>query len=152
MASTIGSAISSISATPRRSSVATAVNGISSLKSVSFSSRRKSLPSIRLQPAPLRFRISCAVLWVLILEQAKQETVDKVCEIVKNQLALADNIIVAGSSKFSELGADSLDTVEIVMRLEETFEINVDEASAQNIATVQDVADLIEKLAAEKSA
>lgn len=38
------------------------------------------------------------------------------------------------------------------MRLEETFEINVDEASAQNIATVQDVADLIEKLAAEKSA
>ncbi|XP_020114462.1 acyl carrier protein 2, chloroplastic-like [Ananas comosus] len=143
MASTIGSAISSISATPRRSSVATAVNGISSLKSVSFSSRRKSLPSIRLQPAPLRFRISCA---------AKQETVDKVCEIVKNQLALADNIIVAGSSKFSELGADSLDTVEIVMRLEETFEINVDEASAQNIATVQDVADLIEKLAAEKSA
>nr|CAD1829643.1 unnamed protein product [Ananas comosus var. bracteatus] len=143
MASTIGSAISSISATPRRSSVATAVNGISSLKSVSFSCRRKSLPSIRLQPAPLRFRISCA---------AKQETVDKVCEIVKNQLALADNIIVAGSSKFSELGADSLDTVEIVMRLEETFEINVDEASAQNIATVQDVADLIEKLAAEKSA
>jgi acyl carrier protein len=37
--------------------------------------------------------------------------VDKVCEIVKKQLALPDHTEVCGESKFSELGADSLDTV-----------------------------------------
>ncbi|VFQ94027.1 unnamed protein product [Cuscuta campestris] len=49
---------------------------------------------------------------------AKPETVDKVCSIVKKQLALADSVSVSGESKFIDLGADSLDTVEIVMGLE----------------------------------
>jgi acyl carrier protein len=43
--------------------------------------------------------------------QAKKDTVDKVCGIVKKQLALAEDAQVSGASKFSELGADSLDTV-----------------------------------------
>ncbi|KAJ4849698.1 acyl carrier protein [Turnera subulata] len=88
-----------------------------------------------------RLRVSCA---------AKTETVNKVCEIVKKQLALAPDVAVTGESKFSALGADSLDTVEIVMGLEEEFDISVEEDSAQNIATVQDAADLIEKLVEQK--
>ncbi|KAK1294364.1 hypothetical protein QJS10_CPA16g01430 [Acorus calamus] len=111
------------------------------LKSVTFSSQRNSYPSIRLQPVSRRFHVSCA---------AKPETVDKVCEIVKKQLALSDDSTVTGSSKFAELGADSLDTVEIVMGLEEEFGITVEEESAQSIATVQDAADLIEKLVEKK--
>ena len=43
--------------------------------------------------------------------QAKPETVHKVCEIVKKQLALPDDSAVSGESKFAALGADSLDTV-----------------------------------------
>lgn len=43
--------------------------------------------------------------------QAKPETVQKVCNIVKKQLALADGTDVTGESKFAALGADSLDTV-----------------------------------------
>lgn len=43
--------------------------------------------------------------------QAKKETVDKVCMIVKKQLAVPDGTPVTAESKFSELGADSLDTV-----------------------------------------
>ncbi|KAL8166627.1 hypothetical protein V2J09_008126 [Rumex salicifolius] len=89
------------------------------------------------QRVPLRLSISCA---------AKPETVDKVCAIVKKQLALPDTSEVTGDSKFTALGADSLDTVEIVMGLEEEFGISVEEESAQNITTVQDAADLIEKL------
>ncbi|XP_072976611.1 acyl carrier protein 1, chloroplastic-like [Typha angustifolia] len=139
MASITGSAIS-ISA-PARKPVQ-AINGITSLRSVSFSSQGKSFPSIR--SAPSRFRIYCSA--------ANQETVDKVCAIVKKQLALPEGTAVTGNSKFSELGADSLDTVEIVMGLEEAFEITVDEGSAQDIATVQDAADLIEKLVGDKSA
>ena len=45
------------------------------------------------------------------LDQAKKETVDQVCDIVKKQLALAEGTEVCGSSKFQDLGADSLDTV-----------------------------------------
>ena len=46
-----------------------------------------------------------------VFVQAKPETVEKVCEIVKKQLALAEGTPVNGESKFSTLGADSLDTV-----------------------------------------
>ncbi|CAK7332867.1 unnamed protein product [Dovyalis caffra] len=110
---------------------------ISSLNSVSLSIGGKSFPSLRLQRGGPGLRITCA---------AKPETVDTVCNIVKKQLALSADTTVTGGSKFSELGADSLDTVEIVMGLEEEFGISVEEESAQSIATVQDAADLIEKL------
>ncbi|CAL9761501.1 unnamed protein product, partial [Musa acuminata subsp. burmannicoides] len=43
--------------------------------------------------------------------RAKPETLEKVCNIVKKQLALPENATVAGHSKFADLGADSLDTV-----------------------------------------
>ncbi|XP_023006385.1 acyl carrier protein 1, chloroplastic-like [Cucurbita maxima] len=82
-------------------------------------------------------QVSCA---------AKPETMDKVVKIVKKQLALDEDSVVNGESKFSELGADSLDTVEIVMGLEEAFKINVEEESAQTITTVQEAADMIETI------
>lgn len=50
---------------------------------------------------------------------------------------------VTAEAKFSDLGADSLDTVEIMMALEEKFEITLEEEGAEKIATVQDAADLI---------
>ncbi|KAL5670123.1 hypothetical protein ACJX0J_022344, partial [Zea mays] len=68
--------------------------------SLAFSPVRKGNTFLRLQPVPMR-SVSCA---------AKKDTVDKVCEIVKKQLALPDHTEVCGESKFSELGADSLDT------------------------------------------
>jgi hypothetical protein len=48
---------------------------------------------------------------VPIHEQAKQGTIDKVCGIVKKQLAVAEDTPVNGETKFADLGADSLDTV-----------------------------------------
>ena len=85
----------------------------------------------------IRLSVSCA---------AKPETVEKVSCIVKKQLALADETQVTGETKFSELGADSLDTVEIVMKLEEEFGVGVEEENAQSITTIQEAADLIETL------
>lgn len=73
------------------------------------------------------------------------------CDIVKKQLALPDESAVTGESKFAALGADSLDTVEIVMGLEEEFGITVEEESAQSITTVQDAADMIDKLLETKA-
>ncbi|RZC71989.1 hypothetical protein C5167_035151 [Papaver somniferum] len=135
MASSIG-AVTSISAPSSFSCKAT--TRVSSLKPFSLSLQRKSFPSLRLRS----LRVSCV---------AKPETVDKVCEIVRKQLALPADSAVTGESKFSALGADSLDTVEIVMGLEEAFDISVEEESAQTIATVQDAADLIEKLCESKA-
>ncbi|KAK6122625.1 hypothetical protein DH2020_043624 [Rehmannia glutinosa] len=114
-------------------------NKVSSLGKGSLSFSGNGSPSRRL-PA-LRFRVSCA---------AKPETVNKVVDIVRKQLALPADRDVSGESKFATLGADSLDTVEIVMGLEEEFGISVEEESAQSITTVQDAADLIEKLLEKK--
>ncbi|XWS57845.1 hypothetical protein CRYUN_Cryun09bG0208700 [Craigia yunnanensis] len=137
MASIIGS---SISMQPRHTLARTRVSG---LKLVSFMNQGRSRLSFGLRPMPARLQISCA---------AKPDTVDKVCEVVRKQLAIANETPITGESKFADLGADSLDTVEIVMGLEEEFGITVEEDNAQSITTVQDAADLIEKLCSEKSA
>lgn len=105
--------------------------------------QQRNLLSLRLLPRRQSLRVSCA---------AKPETLEKVCQIVRKQLALPADSSVTGESKFAALGADSLDTVEIVMGLEEEFGISVEEESAQSIATVQDAADLIEKLIEKKAA
>uniref|UniRef100_A0A1J3HWF8 Acyl carrier protein n=1 Tax=Noccaea caerulescens TaxID=107243 RepID=A0A1J3HWF8_NOCCA len=107
----------------------------SCFQSISFG-RFRSSKSLRLQ-------ISCA---------AKPETVQKVSDIVKEQLALSADTALTAESKFSALGADSLDTVEIVMALEEKFNISVEESDAQNITTIQEAADLIEDLVQKKPA
>uniref|UniRef100_A0A8R7QAC4 Carrier domain-containing protein n=1 Tax=Triticum urartu TaxID=4572 RepID=A0A8R7QAC4_TRIUA len=83
-------------------------NVISSRSSVSFRSQKMSFVSISSRPSSLRFKICCSATGET---QAKKETVDKVCMIVKKQLAVPDGTPVTAESKFSELGADSLDTV-----------------------------------------
>ncbi|XP_068341481.1 acyl carrier protein 1, chloroplastic-like [Pyrus communis] len=131
------SSISLLRSAPQQFHQNLALSRTIGLKSVSLAGYGRSSLSFGLQQRSLRLRVSCA---------AKPETVAKVSKIVRKQLALPDDSAVTGESKFSELGADSLDTVEIVMGLEEEFGISVEEDSAQTIATVQDAADLIEKL------
>ncbi|XP_059641662.1 acyl carrier protein 4, chloroplastic [Cornus florida] len=122
----------------KHSTKLTQVTGrISSLKPVSVGWAWSGFRSSRAS----RLCITCA---------AKPETVQKVCEIVRKQLALPPESELTPESKFSALGADSLDTVEIVMGLEEEFDITVEEDSSQNITTVQEAADLIEKLVQKK--
>ncbi|XP_022134996.1 acyl carrier protein 4, chloroplastic-like [Momordica charantia] len=103
------------------------------ISSVKFGWRKNGLHVLRTS----QLRISCA---------AKPETVDKVCSVVRKQLALPAESELTPESKFLALGADSLDLVEIIMALEEEFDINIEEDNAQNITTVQEAADLIEDL------
>ncbi|KAK3410675.1 hypothetical protein EUGRSUZ_J02611 [Eucalyptus grandis] len=76
---------------------------------------------------------------------AQPETLKTVQSIIAKQLSI-DESTVAPETKFIDLGADSLDTVEIMMALEEKFGVSIGEGGAENIATVQDAADLIEKV------
>jgi acyl carrier protein len=77
------------------------------------------------------------------------EVFDKVQKIVSDQLSVDQADVKPEASFANDLGADSLDTVELVMALEEEFGIEIPDEAAEGIGTVQDAVDFIkEKTAA----
>jgi acyl carrier protein len=70
---------------------------------------------------------------------------DRVIEIVAEQLGANKETITRETSFVNDLGADSLDTVELVMELEEEFDINIPDDIAEKIQTVGQAIDHIEK-------
>jgi len=69
---------------------------------------------------------------------------ERVKKIVKEQLGVDEKVEIANSASFiDDLGADSLDTVELVMALEEEFDIEIPDDSAEKITTVQEAIDYI---------
>ena len=64
--------------------------------------------------------------------------------IIANQLGIEEDKVVPTADFTKELGADSLDVVELVMAFEEEFEIEIDDEVAGEMATVQDALDYIE--------
>ncbi|MFM2429766.1 MAG: hypothetical protein RLZZ511_979 [Cyanobacteriota bacterium] len=68
---------------------------------------------------------------------------EKVKKIVTDQLGVEADKVVPEASFQNDLGADSLDTVELVMALEEEFDIEIPDEAAENIATVQAAVDFI---------
>ena len=73
------------------------------------------------------------------------ETLDKLQTIVSNQLGIDKESVVPSADFTTELGADSLDVVELVMAFEEEFGIEIDDEVAGEMATVADALDYIEK-------
>ncbi len=63
--------------------------------------------------------------------------------IIAEQLGVAESSITNESSFVDDLGADSLDTVELVMALEEEFETEIPDENAERITTVQEAIDFI---------
>ena len=73
-----------------------------------------------------------------------QEILEKVCSIVSEQLSVETGEVKSDSNFQNDLGADSLDTVELVMALEEAFDIEIPDEAAEGIATVGDAVKFIE--------
>ena len=71
------------------------------------------------------------------------EVLDKVVDIVCNQLTVNKEDVTAESSFVEDLGADSLDTVELVMAFEEEFGAEIPDEQAEKITTVQSAVDWI---------
>ncbi len=69
---------------------------------------------------------------------------DKVKSIIVEQLGVDESAVVPEASFIDDLGADSLDTVELVMALEEEFGIEIPDEDAEKIQTVGDVIKYIE--------
>ena len=68
---------------------------------------------------------------------------DRVKEIIIDQLGVEEKQVNREASFIDDLGADSLDTVELVMALEEEFDIEIPDEEAEKIATVQNAVDYI---------
>ena len=68
---------------------------------------------------------------------------EKVKEIIIDQLGVEEKQVNTQASFIDDLGADSLDTVELVMALEEEFDIEIPDDEAEKIATVQDATNYI---------
>ena len=72
---------------------------------------------------------------------------DRVKRIVVQQLGVKEEEVKVSSSFVDDLGADSLDTVELVMALEEEFDIEIQDEDAEKIMTLQDAVNYIESKA-----
>ena len=72
-------------------------------------------------------------------------TVERVVDIVSDQLGVDKDKISKETSFVNDLGADSLDTVELVMELEEEFDITIPDDAAEKIQTVGQAVDFIEE-------
>jgi acyl carrier protein len=68
---------------------------------------------------------------------------ERVKQIVAEQLGVDEDQVTLEASFMDDLGADSLDTVELVMALEEEFDIEISDEDAEKIQTVQDAIDYI---------
>ena len=75
--------------------------------------------------------------------EKKEEVFEKVKGIIVEQLGVAENAVTMEASFIDDLGADSLDIVELIMALEEEFDIEIPDADAEKIVSVGDVVDYI---------
>ena len=74
---------------------------------------------------------------------SSEEIFEKIKEIIVEQLGVADTAVTMEASFIDDLGADSLDIVELIMALEEEFDTEIPDADAEKVVTVGDVVDYI---------
>jgi len=77
--------------------------------------------------------------------KAKANVAENIKQIVSEQLGVDEAEVTPTASFVDDLGADSLDTVELVMAFEEAFEIEIPDEEAEKIRTVQDAITYVEK-------
>ena len=76
---------------------------------------------------------------------SSEEIFDKVKGIIVEQLGAVEENISLESSFIDDLGADSLDIVELIMALEEEFDIEIPDSDAEKVVTVNDVVEYIKE-------
>jgi len=72
-----------------------------------------------------------------------EDIFEKVKNIIVEQLGVAESAVTTEASFVDDLGADSLDIVELIMALEEEFELEIPDADAEKVVTVGDVVDYL---------
>ena len=72
-------------------------------------------------------------------------TAEKIKEAIIDKLGVEESQIIPEASFIDDLGADSLDTVELIMALEEEFDLEIPDEDAETLTTVKAVMDYIEE-------
>jgi acyl carrier protein len=80
--------------------------------------------------------------------RVKMAVESKMIDIIVEQLSVDKDKVVVGASFVDDLGADSLDLVELIMAMEEEFDVEIPDEEAEKIASVQDAIDFVNKLQA----
>lgn len=73
----------------------------------------------------------------------EKEILERLTKIIVEQLGVEEEIVKPEATFVEDLSADSLDIVELVMGIEDEFELEIPDQAAENIVTVQDVIDYI---------
>ena len=76
------------------------------------------------------------------------DVADKIRKIICEQLDVPEEDVVPEASFVDDLGADSLDQVELIMAMEEEFDVSIPDEDAEKIGTVQDAIDYVQKVLA----
>ena len=71
---------------------------------------------------------------------------EKMIDIIVEQLSVDRDKVVLGASFVDDLGADSLDLVELIMAMEEEFDVEIPDEEAEKIVTVQNAIDFVAKI------
>ena len=98
----------------------------------------------------LAAKVAKIIAFALSQEESWQQMSEKVKQIIVEQLGVDESQVDTNASFVDDLGADSLDIVELVMAFEEAFELEIPDEDAEKIATVKDAVDYIENKTSKK--
>ena len=111
--------------------------------------RGRRLPHVESEPARVRMRAGPARFNGIPQRDPRRSLMepvaDRVKKIIVDQLGVEEDLVTPEASFVDDLGADSLDTVELVMALEEEFGIEIPDEDAEKITRVKEAVDYIEK-------
>lgn len=78
-----------------------------------------------------------------VKDLTKEQLTEEICAIIEERPGVAASEITPEKSLINDLGADSLDSVELIMSIEQKFDISIPEDAAENIKTVGDIIDYV---------
>lgn len=76
-------------------------------------------------------------------ELTPEQLTEEICAIIEERLGVAASDITPEKNLINDLGADSLDSVELIMSIEQKFDISIPEEAAENIKTVGDIIEYV---------
>lgn len=78
-------------------------------------------------------------------ELTPEQLASEICAIIEERLGVAASDITPEKNLINDLGADSLDSVELIMAIEQKFDITIPEEETENIKTVGDIIEYVQK-------
>ena len=78
-----------------------------------------------------------------VKDLTKEQLTEEICAIIEERLGVAASEITPEKNLINDLGADSLDSVELIMSIEQKFDISIPDDAAENIKTVGDIIEYV---------